>query len=131
MKRESLIDRVYRYCDSHFKEGRKVVVNHFLKENHPRASIYRYISMWQKCKSKLRVVGSDRKAKIMTKTNITKLQSMIGNIGFSHYFRWLFWHFHPTNCSKAQVQPISRCVYNSATHKYCLPKKTDHSSLYS
>ena len=37
MKRESLIDRVYRYCDSHFKEGRKVVVDHFLKENHPRA----------------------------------------------------------------------------------------------
>ena len=48
MKRESLIDRVYRYCDSHFKEGRKVVVDHFLKENHPRVSIYRYISMWKK-----------------------------------------------------------------------------------
>ena len=84
MKRESLIDRVYRYCDSHFKEGRKVVVDHFLKENHPRASIYRYISMWEKGKSKLRVVGSGRKAKIMTKTNITKLKSMIdGRSGIS------------------------------------------------
>ena len=78
MKRESLIDCVYRYCDSHFKEGRKFVVDHFLKENHPRASIYRYISIWEKGKSKLCVVGSGRKAKIMTKTNITKLKSMIG-----------------------------------------------------
>ena len=79
MKRESLIDRVYRYCDSHFKESRKVVVDHFLKENHSRASIYRYISMWEKGKSKLRVVGSCRKAKIMTKTNIAKLKSMIND----------------------------------------------------
>ena len=77
MKRKSLIDRVYRCCDSHFKEGRKVVVDHFLKENHPRASIYRFISMLEKGKSKLRVVGSGGKAKIMTKTNITKLKSMI------------------------------------------------------
>ena len=84
MKRKSLIDRVYRCCDSHFKEGRKVVVDHFLKENHPRASIYRYISMWEKGKSKLRVVGSGRKAKIMTKTNIAKLKSMIdGRSGIS------------------------------------------------
>ena len=33
--------------------------------------------MWRKGKSKLRVVGSGRKAKIMTKTNITKLKTMI------------------------------------------------------
>ena len=79
-----MIDRVYWCCDSHFKEGRKVVVDHFLKENHLRASIYRYISMWEKGKSKLRVVGSGRKAKIMTETNITKLKSMIdGRSGFS------------------------------------------------
>ena len=84
MKRESLIDRVYRYCDSHFKKGRKVVVDHFLKEHHPRASICRHISMWEKGKSKLRVVGSSRKAKIVTKTNITKLKSMIdGRSGIS------------------------------------------------
>ena len=73
--------------------------------------------MWEKGKSQLRVFGSRRKAKIMTKTNITKLKSMIdGRSGIS------------TNCSKAQVQPISNCVYNSAIHKYCLPKKTVHFS---
>ena len=56
----------------------------FLKENHPRASIYRYISLLEKGKSKLRVVGSGRKAKIMTKNNITKLKSMIdGRFGIS------------------------------------------------
>ena len=84
MKRESLIDRVYRCCDSRFKEGRKVVVDYFLKENHLRASIYRNISMWKKGKSKLRVVGSGGKAKIMTKTNITQLKSIIdGRSGIS------------------------------------------------
>ena len=40
--------------------------------------------MWEKDKSKLRVVGSGRKAKIMTETNITKLKSMIdGRSGIS------------------------------------------------
>ena len=41
-------------------------------------------SSWEKGKSKLRVVGSGQKAKIMTKTNITKLKSMIdGRSGIS------------------------------------------------
>ena len=98
MKRESLIDHVYRYCDSHFKEGRKVIVDHFLKENHPRASIYRYISMWEKGKSKLCVVGSGRKAKIMTKTNISKLKSMIDG------------------CSDISTQQIARKLKCSQSH---------------
>ena len=54
--------------------------------------------MWEKGKPKLCVVGSSRKTKIMTKTNITKLKSMIDG------------------CSGISTQQIARKLKCSQSH---------------
>lgn len=77
MKPISLIERVYAFCDSNFDKGKKFVLNHFLAENIPRATIYRYIQRWKNGLPLTRKHGSGRPAKIMTKKKIERLEMLI------------------------------------------------------
>lgn len=79
MNREVLITRVYKFCEIHISKGKKIVADHFLKENVPKATIYRYIKHWEQGISTKRKPGSGRKATIMTTTNIRRLEAQVNN----------------------------------------------------
>lgn len=84
MKPLTIIERVYKYCDLHWNEGKKSIINHFLDENVPRRSIYRYIDLWRKGATPIRRQGSGRNLTIMTKKNLKRLENLIdGQSGIS------------------------------------------------
>lgn len=76
MKPLSLIERLYKYCELHWNDGKSAIVKHFVDENTPKRTIYRYIEMWEKGLSPTRRLGSGRKPKIMTRANLNRLANM-------------------------------------------------------
>lgn len=79
MNRELLITCVYEFRELHISNGKKFVADHFLKENIPKATIYRYIKSWEEGISPERKPGSGRKATKMTKANIRRLEKQVNN----------------------------------------------------
>ena len=76
MKVESLRDRVYNYYLRHRSEGKMFTINYFKTELIHRSTVYRVIKRAENDSGHARVAGSERKAKIMTKSNIQRLKSM-------------------------------------------------------
>ena len=70
MKVESLRDRVYNYYLRHRSEGKMFTINYFKTELIHRSTVYRVIKRAENDSGHARVAGSERKAKIMTKSNM-------------------------------------------------------------
>jgi hypothetical protein len=79
MNHKGLISRVYAFCDKHINKGKKFIVDQFKQENVPKTSIYRYICRWEKGISPNRKSGSGRKAAVMNKANIRRLEQQVNN----------------------------------------------------
>lgn len=79
MKPTTLVQRVYQYCESHMKDGKKSIVKHFMDENTPKSTIYYLIDRWEKGLPTERKQGSGRKPKINDKKNVLRLADMINN----------------------------------------------------
>ena len=68
--------RVYEFYLDHRTQGKKFTIAHFSAENIPSKTIYRIIERAENESGHQRVIGSGRKAKIMTFSTIKKLESM-------------------------------------------------------
>lgn len=79
MKPTTLKERVYRYCETHWEDGRKSIADHFIDENHPKMTVYRYIKCWEEKKPLARQKGSGRVAKIMNQRNLKRLIKAVEN----------------------------------------------------
>jgi hypothetical protein len=75
-KQEVVRKRVYSFYNDNKDKGKKFTKDHFVAENIPESTIYRIIQRAENESGHKRVRGSGRKAKIMTKTNIKKLETM-------------------------------------------------------
>lgn len=71
--------RVYQYCDRHWGDGRKSIVDHFRKEGIAQKTVYTIIKGWENGLDTERKKGSGRKPVIMTKRKIDQLAVMIDN----------------------------------------------------
>ena len=71
---ESLRKRVYNFYLDNKHLGKSYTVKHLKAEKVPRTTIYSIIDRAEKEKGPKRVTGSGRRAKKMTKSNLTKLK---------------------------------------------------------
>lgn len=73
--------RVYEYYEKNKNRGINYIAAHFLSENYPKTTIYRYIRHAQSEKAIGRKKGQGRKVKIATKTNIRRLTKAFDHQG--------------------------------------------------
>ena len=78
-KQEALRKRIYEFFLANRSSGKKYTVAHFQAENVSRSTIYNIIRRAERDSGHERVFGSGRKAKIMTKKNIKRLNTMFNH----------------------------------------------------
>ena len=83
---ETLRERVYNYYLEHRAEGKMFTVNHFKSESISKSGIHKIIQRAENKSGHQRVQGSGRIAKIMTNTNIRRLEAFFDHKdGVSQY----------------------------------------------
>lgn len=73
-KQEDRRKRIYNFYLENRSHGKEFTVNHFKAENVPKTTIYRIIQSAENDSGHQRIVGSGRKAQIMTKKRIGHLK---------------------------------------------------------
>ena len=77
MENNTLKKRVYWFYEKNKEKGKKFTVNHFISEGYSRSLIYQYIKDSDNGLSSDRKIGSGLKPKIMNKTNLSRLVSIL------------------------------------------------------
>lgn len=121
-KQEQSRERVYRFYLANRSKGKKFTLDHFLLEKIPKRTIYRIIERAERDSGHERVRGSGRKAQIMTRKGIRRLQGLFNNkSGISQ--RQAARKF---GCSQSYVsQTLSKKTSIRARKKMTIPKRNE------